>query len=472
MLLFFALAVLSKESAITLPGVVLLLDSSDADFGVRDIGSYLRRRWPLYVGLVLVAGGVLFARYLVLGSVASAYPPFGAQILEEVPRIYTVTASWPHIFRLMFFPNDLVSDYGPAVIPVFFGWNLENMLGVGLVLGTLFFSISAWRKGLMTPDRLSGRTVGWGVVWFVITLSPTSNVLFLSGILLAERTLYLPSVGFVAAAAWLLMALYRERPALAKGIMVAALCLLAAQELDPDPGLENQPGRVPHTRRRAPGVGASPVGPGGHLLLPGAKLRCFPGIQRCHRHFRSHYEFSWIWGTPCSSWDIFKRRKCSSPSPGRIVRNGRWHRGFSLPSMTSWVATPRLRKLPGPASGADSARARHSTCSPGLWKPREGWKRPEMPEWGRSSMGKGAIGSSGVGWRNWSWPWGTRAPPGPPWTQLGSGRPPPGNTAKLTVFWWNWGSEKLATNPQKVQEICRIQEPGPHRVGLQAHSRM
>ncbi len=226
-LLFFALAVLSKESAITLPGVVLLLDSSDVDLRVRDVGSYLRKRWHLYLGLVLVAGGVLFGRYLVLGTVASAYPPFGAHILEEVPRIWTVTASWPHIFRLMFFPKDLVSDYGPAVIPVFFGWNLENMLGVGLVLGTLLFSIFSWRKGLMSPDRLSGRTVGWGVVWFVITLSPTANVLFLSGILLAERTLYLPSVGFVAAAAWLLMALHRERPALAKGMVLAALCLLA-----------------------------------------------------------------------------------------------------------------------------------------------------------------------------------------------------------------------------------------------------
>jgi tetratricopeptide (TPR) repeat protein len=226
-LLCFALAVLSKESAITLPGVVFLLDSSRRDLGFGALGAYLRNRWPLYLGMVLVAAGALGGRYLVLGAVAKAFPPFGAQLLEEIPRIWTVAATWLHLFRLMFFPLNLSADYGPAVIPVFLGWNLENGLGAALVLTTLVFSLLSWRRGPMDPGRLSTRTVGWGVVWFFITLSPTSNLFFLSGILLAERTLYLPSVGFVAAAAWLFLALYRERPRVAQVLVLAALCLLA-----------------------------------------------------------------------------------------------------------------------------------------------------------------------------------------------------------------------------------------------------
>ncbi len=226
-LLCFAVAFLSKESAITLPGIVLLLDSSRRDLGLRDLGPYLRKRWPLYGGLAATAAVILMARYEVLGTVARPFSPLGAHILEEIPRIWTVASTWPHVARLLFFPQDLAVDYSPAVIPISYGWNAVNILGAVTVLTVLVLALLAWRRGPLGPDRLSGRAVGWGVVWFVITVSPTSNVLFLSGILLSERTLYLPSVGFVAAAAWVLMRLHEERRWLARGVMVLVLGLLA-----------------------------------------------------------------------------------------------------------------------------------------------------------------------------------------------------------------------------------------------------
>ncbi len=228
-LFLYTLAFLTKESAITLLGVVLLLDSGREDIRVREVKSYLRDRWPLYLGMILIAGVLLWARVQVLGSAAQAFAPLGAEILEEVPRIHTVTSSWPHIFRLLFFPQDLVVDYGPAVIPIAFRWNAVNLLGVVLVLAALLFGLFSWGRGALGPNRLSPRAVGWGVVWFTITLSPTSNMVFLSGILLSERTLYLPSVGFVAAAAWLLLRFHQDRPRLAKGVVVLSLALLAGR---------------------------------------------------------------------------------------------------------------------------------------------------------------------------------------------------------------------------------------------------
>ena len=77
--------------------------------------------------------------------------------------------------------------------------------------------------------------LGFGLLWMVITLSPVSNLLFLSGILLAERTLYLPSVGFVAAAAWLFLRYYQERPRFAVGALVLALSLCAARSWNRSP---------------------------------------------------------------------------------------------------------------------------------------------------------------------------------------------------------------------------------------------
>jgi tetratricopeptide (TPR) repeat protein len=63
----------------------------------------------------------------------------------------------------------------------------------------------------------------------VVTVSPVTNVLFLSGVLLAERTFYLPSVGVVAAFAWMGLELHRTRPWVAKGLLVLVLTLMSVR---------------------------------------------------------------------------------------------------------------------------------------------------------------------------------------------------------------------------------------------------
>jgi len=229
-LALYFLAFLTKESAVTLLAVVFLLDGARGRLTPGDLLPYLRNRWPLYAGLLVVAFGVLYARLLVLGNVARPFPPLGADILEDIPRIWTVAATWPHVLRLLVFPLDLVVDYGPEVIPIAFGWNATNALGVLVVLALLVLSLLTWRGGTpMGKAEVSRRTLGFGVVWFVITLSPTSNFFFLSGILLSERTLYLPSVGFVAVVGWLFLELRRTRPRVATAGLLAALVLLGAR---------------------------------------------------------------------------------------------------------------------------------------------------------------------------------------------------------------------------------------------------
>jgi hypothetical protein len=76
-------------------------------------------------------------------------------------------------------------------------------------------------------DRVHPRLFSFGVLWLVITMSPVSNVLFLSGVLLAERTFYLPSVGFVLLLAWMGAELYKERRRVAQGVLVLVLVLMS-----------------------------------------------------------------------------------------------------------------------------------------------------------------------------------------------------------------------------------------------------
>jgi tetratricopeptide (TPR) repeat protein len=84
-------------------------------------------------------------------------------------------------------------------------------------------ALIAWRRPAMLPGTATARAAAFGVIWFLVAISPTSNVLFLSGVLLAERTLYLPSVGLAAATGWLVVRLARERPKVVWVLLAVAL---------------------------------------------------------------------------------------------------------------------------------------------------------------------------------------------------------------------------------------------------------
>ena len=53
-------------------------------------------------------------------------------------------------------------------------------------------TVLAWRRD---------RWLGFGLAWAIISLGPVANIAFASGIVLAERTLFFPSLGVALALA-------------------------------------------------------------------------------------------------------------------------------------------------------------------------------------------------------------------------------------------------------------------------------
>jgi cytochrome c-type biogenesis protein CcmH/NrfG len=221
---FYGLAFGAKEGAVTLPGVIFLVDAARRRLGFADLSGYVRERWRTYAALAFVAALMLGVRAQILGSVADPDVAPGAGLLLEIPRIWTLAEVWTHYVRLMVFPLDLASDYTPAVIPISTGFHALNTIGLVLALLILTGALVSWRQPKMDSGSASARVFGFGVVWFVITVSPVSHVFFVAGVLLGERTLYLPSVGAVAVLAWLLLSVVpRREVALAACALVVAL---------------------------------------------------------------------------------------------------------------------------------------------------------------------------------------------------------------------------------------------------------
>ncbi len=235
----YAVAFGAKESGVVLPGLIFLLDAARQRLGFGELVGYVRDRWRVYLAMVVVAGGLLLGRYDVLGSIANPFAPLGADLLAVIPRIWTLGEVWTHYVRLWVFPLDLYSDYSPNVIPISMEWHAGNTVGAVMAVVVLMAALLLWRKPAMNPGSSTSRAAALGVVWFVIAISPISNALFLSGVILAERTLYLPSVGLSLATGWLVVRLAQTRPRGAAILLVLALSLSVVRTWTRTPAWKN-----------------------------------------------------------------------------------------------------------------------------------------------------------------------------------------------------------------------------------------
>lgn len=197
----YALALGSKEIAATLPGMLVLLGIMDLGVGRSEQGRTLhdvvaasaRRGWrvivedaPLFALLTAVLGSYLIARVVVLGSLAGEIPAPELVGVTGFSRLFTGISLWPDYLRLMIFPMDLAADYAPGVRFPAHGFDAQVAFGVATIAGLVSLALWAARR---RPS------ITLGIAWFALAILPVSHLVLRAGTLLAERTLYLPSMG-------------------------------------------------------------------------------------------------------------------------------------------------------------------------------------------------------------------------------------------------------------------------------------
>ena len=216
-----AVAVGAKENAITLPATLLLADLWQARRSGGRVSDRFRGHALLWLGVVALAAGYLAARAHVLG------PEFGGGVVasglegESVfGRILVMAPAVLVWLQWLVWPAHLSADYLPdAFVPA-------ARLGMAQLAGCLVvaaLAVGAWKA----RRRFPGVTAG--IVFFAVTASVAANVLVPTGVLLAERLAYLPSVGAALVVGALWQALPRHR--FLWPVTALALALLAARSV-------------------------------------------------------------------------------------------------------------------------------------------------------------------------------------------------------------------------------------------------
>lgn len=193
----YAAACLAKEQGIMLPVLVLAAECTVvADH--KPLLSRLRSLTPLMVMMAAVAAAYLAARLAVTGRLGSNQIHLELATLSPAERALTVLALVPEWVRLTLWPAQLSAFYFPP------GTRAVHELDIGALPGLMLIAAVVWLAAISARRR---PVVTFGLLWFAAALLPVSNLLFPSGVMIAERTLFLPSVGALlalgAGAAWI-----------------------------------------------------------------------------------------------------------------------------------------------------------------------------------------------------------------------------------------------------------------------------
>ena len=213
----YALGLGSKEIAVTLPGLVVLLSMTRR--GWADGLRHEWGRWPLYLLCSGVLATYLIVRGWVLGSVTGELPAPYLDGLTDGQRVLTAISVWVQYARLLLLPLDLASDYGPAVLLPARSFDIDVLMGLG---------VGAVALGVAIRSRRAAPVLALGVAWTALALLPISNLLFPIGVLLAERTLYLPSVGLSFAVAGAVAWVFANRASYQRLLIAGCALVLVA----------------------------------------------------------------------------------------------------------------------------------------------------------------------------------------------------------------------------------------------------
>ena len=209
--------IFSKESAAVLPALLLLYDLTYGKAGG------WRRRAPAYAALLLPFAAFFYMRggahtHLEIAYLENPLASAGFWTAKLTAVKVIGKLAW-----LFLWPLHLSADYSFNAVPLF-GWRLnwedaKALVALALCLAGALAAVR-WRR--------SHRTASFFIGFFFVAIAPTANLLMPIGSIMAERFLYLGSLGLAGCAVAALCLLGRRISRRAVWSATGVLCLALA----------------------------------------------------------------------------------------------------------------------------------------------------------------------------------------------------------------------------------------------------
>lgn len=207
--IIFFLALMAKENAITFLAVVPL---TYFIFTKAKFNKIATQTLPFLLGAILfliVRGQVLGGNFGGEASMELMNNPFlkienGRWVeLAFGEKMATIAYTLGKYVQLLIFPHPLTHDYYPRHIDLMTWGDWQVLLSILLYLGLGILGLA----GLLKKKLWS-----YSILYYLITLSVVSNIVFPIGTNMSERFLFMPSVGFCFGVVILIVTILRLSP--------------------------------------------------------------------------------------------------------------------------------------------------------------------------------------------------------------------------------------------------------------------
>lgn len=195
----FTLAMFTKESAITMLAAIPLM-----------LFFFTPAKWKEYLFIVFILGIGIAIYFLTKSSVIADSihkGEFSASIVDNYFYDADLLTGWATAIMLLgkyllmlFIPHPLACDYSYSQLPLVTFGNVWTIISLLVYLALIIYVIFNFKK----KDPIV-----FGILFFIITMSPTSNLLIRFGSSFGERFLFLPSLGFSIALIFTLVKLLK-----------------------------------------------------------------------------------------------------------------------------------------------------------------------------------------------------------------------------------------------------------------------
>lgn len=182
----YAIGLGMKEHAMLLPAFLMALELTVLQDAPPMSVALSARVRALFGSLLVLTVLWLAVRSDIVGGLAGDRPHVAFNGLGMGERSWVMLGLLPEIVRLLVWPARLYADYSPQFVSLHRTPSAAHVPGAVALMAFAGALLLSWRRD---------RGLALGLLWLPIALALVANVVVPTGILLAERTLFLSTVG-------------------------------------------------------------------------------------------------------------------------------------------------------------------------------------------------------------------------------------------------------------------------------------